>query len=140
MVAVLPPEIRQRSICFGVRMGCVGFLKQANLANFTGIIKAGLITGKYMPAIVPGHFIQGLAAPLGQNDGFGCYYGGKIIGVRFPPGADYVFFGFKHGVKRYDHKYLAHSSQMKAQSQIIIVVHQFWKKNNKTSDYVNSYN
>ena len=38
-----------------------------------------------MPAVVSGHFIQGFAAPLGQNNRSGCFYGGKIIGAGIAP-------------------------------------------------------
>jgi hypothetical protein len=36
-----------------------------------------------------------LAASLGQNNGFGRLYGGKIIGAGLPPGTDDIFVGFK---------------------------------------------
>jgi hypothetical protein len=83
-----------------MRMGCAAFLKQAHLPDLSGILEADFIVGKYMPAIVSGHFIQGLAASLGQDYGLGRLYGGKVIGIGLPPGADDVFVGFKHGMKR----------------------------------------
>jgi hypothetical protein len=76
-------------------MGCAVFLKKPHLIDFSGIIKASFIIGEYMPAVVSGHFVKGLTASLGQNNGVGRLYGGKIFSAGFPPGAEDVFVGFK---------------------------------------------
>ncbi len=50
-------------------MGNLNFPKQFDLIEFSRIFKPGIVIGKYMGAVVPGHFIQCLVASLGENDG-----------------------------------------------------------------------
>jgi hypothetical protein len=46
-------------------MGRAGFSKQLDLADFFGKVKSDFVIGKYMFAVVSGHFIQGSTASLG---------------------------------------------------------------------------
>ena len=91
-------------------MGSLDLSKQFDLIDFSRIFEPGIIIGKYMRTVLPRHLMQCPVKPLGENDGIRRTNGGEILFIWLPPGADDVFFGFKHGVKRYDHKYLAHSS------------------------------
>jgi hypothetical protein len=71
------------------------FSKQSDLIDFFRILKPGIIIGKYMRAVLPGHFIQCPGTPLGENDGIRCTDGGEILFIWLPPGADDVLIGFK---------------------------------------------
>jgi hypothetical protein len=70
-----------------------------------------------MATVFSGHFIQGLAASLGQYHRICSLYGGQILCNGFTPGAEDVLVGFKYRMKRYDHRKTARSSTLKAQSK-----------------------
>jgi hypothetical protein len=56
-------------------MGKIHLSKKPNLLRLPGILKPGIVAGKDMIAMVAGHFIQVLAAALGQDNGIGRLYG-----------------------------------------------------------------
>ena len=79
-------------------MGYLDLSKQFDLIDFSRILKPGIIIGKYMRTVLPGHFIQFLVTSLGENDGIRRTNSGQIRSIWFPSGANDVFIGFKQGV------------------------------------------
>jgi hypothetical protein len=71
------------------------FLKELNLPDFAPVSKLGIEIGENMPAVASRHFVKGLAATLGQNDGICCLYRHKIIRSGLPTGAEQILIGFK---------------------------------------------
>ena len=76
-------------------MGNIEFPKQLYLTDFSGILKSGIIIGKYIGAVRPGHFIQRLIAALGQNDGVRRFNSSQIFRTRLPSGTGDIFISFK---------------------------------------------
>ncbi len=80
-------------------MGNLDFAKQFDLIDFSRILKPGIIIGKYVRTVFPGHFIQRLVTSLGENDGISRSNSSQILSIWLPPGANDVFIGFEQGVK-----------------------------------------
>ena len=80
-------------------MGNLDFPKQFDLIYFTRILKPGIKIGKYLRAVLAGHFIQRPVTSLGKNDGLSCTNSGQILYIWLPPGTNDIFIGIKQRVK-----------------------------------------
>lgn len=61
-------------------------LKQPGLAQFAREIKAGIIAGKDMVAMLTAQPVKGFTASLGKDNGLRLGNGGPIIIIRQPTG------------------------------------------------------
>jgi hypothetical protein len=79
-------------------MSSILFLKKPSLTDFTRVFESCIEIGKDMTAIVARHFIKGLIASLGQDDGIGGLDCCKIISIGLPSRAKQIFICLKAGV------------------------------------------
>ncbi len=75
-------------------MGNMEIPKQLDLTDFVRIPEAGIVVRKHVAAVGTGHFVQGLIAPLGQNDGIGRLNSGQIFSVGLAAGTGDILVPF----------------------------------------------